>query len=260
MTPIRINKKKYRRGLVLSGGGARGISHLGSVKALYEHGYTFDVIIGTSMGAIVGCLLADGYRPDDIVKLLTKDRLKSFVKTDISKDGLMTMKGARMFLGDLLSVECIEELQIPFIATATNLQNGTAQYFTQGDIIDSVVASASIPIVFPPVTLGGRQYVDGGVLNNLPARYIRNDCEEIFGFHVNPQTLGLHHGEVKGLLQIAERTFHLAMLGNVVPDKHLCDFYIEHEALNEYAAFDFLKMKEIFNIGYNNTKKALKAN
>ncbi len=250
-------ERKYRLGLVLSGGGARGFAHLGSVKALYEKGYKFDVIIGTSMGAIVGCVLADGYHPDELLPMLTPPCLKSFIKADITRNGLMTMKGAREFLKKVLHSKNIEDLSIPFIATATNLNSGQAHYFTEGDIIESVVASGSIPVVFPPVLINGIQYVDGGVLNNLPARYIRDDCEKIMGFHVNPETLGLREGQVKGMAQIAERTFHLGMLGNVIIDKSLCDFYLEHNDLNRYTAFDFSKLKEIFDLGYKNTKKAL---
>jgi NTE family protein len=250
-------RKKYHLGLVLSGGGARGFAHLGAAKALYEQGYKYDVIIGTSMGAMVGCVLADGYHPDEIYALLTSEKIKSFVRPDITKNGLMTMKGVRAFLEEVLRSKNIEDLPTPFIATATNLQKGQTHYFTRGNIIDSVIASSSIPVVFAPIIIDGVQYVDGGVLNNLPARHIRKDCKKIVGFHVNPQTLGLHNGTVNGIIQIAERTFYLAMLGNVIPDKLLCDLFIEHKNLDEYAIFDFDKMQEIFNKGYINTKKAL---
>ncbi len=255
-----MDHMKYKSGLVLSGGGARGIAHLGAVKALYEEGHAFDVIIGTSMGAIAGSILADGYHPDEIVEMLTPSVLKTFIKTDITKNGLMTMKGGREFLKKILRAKNFEDLRIPFIATATCLNDGRAHYFEKGNIIDAVMASASIPVVFSPVVINGLQYVDGGVLNNLPARFIRPHCKKIAGFHVNPETLGLHNGDVKGIVQIAERTFHLAMLGNVLPDKPLCDFYLEHKNLADYSMLDFTKMKEIFITGYKNTVEALKGN
>lgn len=250
-------EKKYTVGLALSGGGARGFSHLGSAKALMEKGYQPDVIIGTSMGAIVGCLLADGYLPDEIMSMLTPDLMKSFIKTDLGKNGLMSMKGGRDILKNVLRAKNIEELKIPFIATATDLDRGEAHYFTKGNIIDAVMASSSIPIIFPPVVIDKVQYVDGGVLNNLPARFIREDCEKLFGFDVNPHTLGLRHEKVSGLVQIAERTFHLGILGNVLPDRDVCDYYIEHCGLNGYRLFDFSKLPEIFEIGYRGTLKAL---
>ncbi len=249
--------KKYRTGLALSGGGARGISHLGSVKALLEYGYTFDIISGTSIGAIIGCVLADGYHPDEIASMLTMPRLKSFYKTDISRNNLMNLDGMKQFLTEILRTKNIEDLPIPFIATATNLNKGEARYFTKGDIVEAVIASSSIPIIFPPVVIDGEQYVDGGIINNLPVRPIRKDCEKIIGFQVNPSTLGLQDGHVKGFLQIATRTFHLAMYSNVLPDKNLCNIYIEHENLEAYGVFSVDKMMDIFNIGYTKTKEVL---
>ncbi len=252
--------KKYKCGLVLSGGGARGFSHLGAAKALMEAGFKFDIIAGTSMGAIIGCLLADGYHPDELLPLLTRERLKSFVKAEITMDNVMTMKGAQQFLKTLLRAKKIEDLKIPFVATTTNLHKGETEYFDRGDVIEAVIASASIPVIFAPVKINDCLHVDGGVLNNLPVRHIRPDCEFIVGLHVNPHTLGLHKGNVKGLAQIAERTFHLAMLGNVLIDETLCNFFLEHSNLDQYNMFDFIKMKEIVAIGYENTKKKLAAN
>lgn len=251
-------EKKYKLGLVLSGGGARGFAHLGTAKAFYEEGYKFDIITGTSMGAIVGAVLADGYQPEEILPMLTVKRMKSFIKPDLTTNSMMNMKGARSFLKKILRAKNIEDLKIPFIATATNIMNGVIHYFDKGDIIDAVIASSSIPVVFAPQVIDGVQYVDGGVMSNLPVRHIRNDCEKIAGFHVNPETLGLHNGHVKGIAQIAERSFHLCMLGNVIPDIKLCDFYLEHNNLIGYTVFDFDKAQEIYKLGYENTKEALK--
>lgn len=253
-----FKKKKYKYGLALSGGGARGIAHLGAAKALKERGHTFDIIIGTSMGAIVGCLLADNKDPEEIVKLFTSENRKKFIKPEISRMGMMTMKGARDFLRKMLSVENIEDLPTPFIATATNLITGKAEYFKEGNIIDAVIASSSIPIIFAPTTINGQQYLDGGVLNNLPVRYIRHYCEKVAGFHVNPQSLGLYNGTVKNVMEMAERTFYLGMLGNVLPDIAVCDFFLEHSNLTDFSTFDFDKAEEIFQCGYLNTIEVLK--
>jgi NTE family protein len=258
----RENEKKpgkYKKGLVLSGGGARGIAHLGAVKALYEEGHRFDVITGTSMGAIVGSVLANGYEPDEIMEKLTGNLFLSFFRPDLSTSNMLSMNGARKILEKILTVKNIEDLPIPFIATATDFIHGKPAYFDRGHIINAVIASASIPVIFPPAIINGIQYIDGGILNNLPVRHIREDCESVFGFHVNPQNLGLQNGEVKGLINIADRAFNLCMLSNVLPDIKLCDFYLEHENMDEYTTFDFGKSKELFAIGYENTKKALAA-
>lgn len=252
-------KRKYKKGLVLSGGGARGLAHLGAVKALYEEGHQFDVIVGTSMGSIVGCVLANGYHPDEIMEQLNGNLFLTFFRPDLSPNNMLSMNGARKILHKLLTVSNIEELSIPFIATATDFTHGKSCYFKKGNIIDAVIASSSIPVIFPPVMIDGVQYIDGGVLNNLPAKCIREDCEYIFGFHVNPQNLGLHDGEVKGIINIADRAFNLCMLNNILPNIKLCDFYLEHDNLDEFTTFDFGKVKEIYALGYENTKKVLAA-
>jgi NTE family protein len=170
----------------------------------------------------------------------------------------MTMKGIQRTLLKALSVQKIEDLPIPFIAVATDLIHGKTHYFESGNIMDAVIASASIPVIFPPVVINQIQYVDGGVLNNLPVRHIRNDCEKIAGFHVNPQSLGLHDKDaVKGIVNIADRALNLCMLSNILPDIELCDFYMEHANLNRYSTFDFSKAEEIFQLGYENTKERL---
>lgn len=254
-----MRPKKYKRGLVLSGGGARGIAHLGAAKALYEVGESFDIICGTSMGAIIGCLLADKQDPDKIIKMFTPKNMRSFIRPHLSSDGMMSLSGAATLLEEILTVKNIQDLSIPFIACATNLLSGEPEYFESGSIVEAVIASSSIPIIFSPAKINGKQYIDGGILNNLPVRRIRQDCETIAGFHVNPQTLGLQDGEVSGFTHIADRAFHLCMLSNILEDIQMCDFYLEHKNLNDISTFDFNKAKIIFERGYTNTKKVLES-
>lgn len=252
-----LRRKQYQTGLVLSGGGARGVSHLGAIKALKEKGYTIDIISGTSIGAIAGCLICDGYEPDEILKMLTPSTVKTFIKTDFSLQNFLKLEGVRDFLHDVLHTEYIEDLPTPFIAVATNLIKGEVTYFKKGKIVDSVIASASIPIVFPPTVIDGERYVDGGVLSNLPVKPIRSLCETVIGLHVNPANMGLHEDDVKSLLQIAERSFYLAIRGNLLEDKNQCDIFIEHEDLYSYKVLGFDRIKEIFDIGYQNTISVL---
>ena len=252
-----LRRKKYQTGLALSGGGARGISHLGAIKALQEHGYTFDIISGTSIGAIVGCLICDGYTPDQVLAMLNPSRTKSFIKPNLSLSNLMKMEGARNFLNDVLRTKNIEDLSIPFIPVATNLIKGEAHCFQTGNIVDAVIASASIPVIFPPVEIDGERFVDGGVLHNLPVRPIRNCCRTVIGLHVNPEGLGMEDDDVKTMLQIAERSFYLAIRANVLEDQTQCDIFIEHSNLHEYKILNFERIKDIFDVGYTSTQTFL---
>lgn len=249
-----LKRKKYKTGLALSGGGARGISHLGAIKALQEYGYTFDIVAGTSIGAIAGCLICDGHAPEEILTMLTPARIKTFIKTDISRHNLLKMEGARNFLSEVLRAENIEDLTIPFIPVATNLIKGETHCFRKGNLIDAVIASASIPVIFPPVEIDGERFIDGGVLNNLPVRPIRDLCQTVIGLHVNPANLGLvDDDEMRTILQIAERSFYLAIRANVLEDRNQCDIFIEHEELYSYKVLDFKRIKDLFDIGYEST-------
>jgi NTE family protein len=116
------------------------------------------------------------------------------------------------------------------------------------------MASASIPVVFEPQIIDGQTYVDGGLLNNLPAVAIREKCQVLIGVHVN------HNGpeeEVKGLKAIAERAFRLGIAQNVEDSKRICDFVIEPPEARNYSTFAFNKVEEIYQVGYDTTVKQI---
>ena len=171
-----MSEKKYRTGLVLSGGGARGFAHLGVIQALNEAGIFPDVISGTSAGAIVGVLYADGYTPKEILMLMNWASRFDYMRPAMPREGLLQINGITKILKTSLRAKTFEDLKIPLFVAATDLNNGKAVYFSKGDIFDPVMASASIPVLFQPVKINDISYVDGGVLDNLPIRPIENDC------------------------------------------------------------------------------------
>ena len=177
--------KRKATGLVLSGGGARGYAHLGVLKALNEEGIIPDIISGTSAGAIAGALYADGYTPDEIFKILAKNSRLNFLKLTVPKDGLLKMTGMIRVLKDALRANTFEELKIPLVVCATNLNQAKVEYFESGELIRAIIASASIPVVFRPVEIGGVCYVDGGVMDNMPVAPIEKRCRVLIGSYVN---------------------------------------------------------------------------
>jgi len=193
-----------RIGLVLGGGGARGAAHVGVLKVLEQEGVAIDMIVGTSMGAIVGALYSAGYRAADIEAILNDidwiraltdrpDRaqlsaqrkadaaqIPSSLEVGIGRDGLRTPQGVLqgqnfgMLLRELLlsttHVNHFDQLPIPFRAVATDLISGEAVVLDQGDLVDAVRASMSVPGVFQPMRLHDRLLVDGGIADNVPIR------------------------------------------------------------------------------------------
>jgi len=199
-----------RIGLVLGGGGAAGVAHVGVVQALEELGIRPDVITGTSMGAIVGALYAAGFTPDELQEAVTTidwssifndtsdrqllhplrrdTRLDPFsVQTDlpigIGAGGIQVDAGLidavklnltlRRLFARAQGVSDFDDLPIPFRAIATDLVSGEAVVLGEGDLTAAVRASMSIPALFPPVEIDGQLLVDGGVVNNLPVDVAR---------------------------------------------------------------------------------------
>ncbi|MBW6498863.1 MAG: patatin-like phospholipase family protein [Bacteroidales bacterium] len=248
------SKKKYKTGLVLSGGGTRGFAHLGALKAMEEHGIKPDIIAGVSAGSIVGALYADGEDAEEALKALTSQRLFGFLEFIMPRNSLVKMTGFEKTLRNKLKARKFEDLEIPLIIFAVNINSAELTQFDKGDLVSAIMASSSIPVVFPPVKIGGQYYLDGGIINNFPVDMIREDCETVIGINVNP--IG-EFENIKSLKSIAERTFHISMRNQEAKKEELCDIYIEPENLDKFGLLDISKAKEIFEIGYKEAIKVL---
>jgi len=250
-----VNRKKYSTGIVLSGGGARGFAHLGVLKALNDAGIYPDIIAGTSAGALVGVLYADGYTPDEILAMMNASSTLHYVRPTVPKEGLLQISGIEKILQDNLRARKFEDLKLPLFVTATDLNHGRPVYFSEGDLIRPVIASASIPVLFKPVIMDNITYVDGGVMDNLPIKPIEDLCRYKIGSFVNP--VGKEEA-VTSLLQIAERAFMLNMSKELDYKTHKFDLFIAPQELKNYKILDPEKAVEVFEIGYKVTIKKLK--
>jgi NTE family protein len=244
-----------RIGMVLSGGGARGIAHIGVIKALEEIGLRFSVISGTSAGSIVGALYAYGYSPDQIFGFVNEARFFRTVRPAWTIKGILSLDGLRQVLLRHMPENSFEALKIPLFVAATELRHARTNYFSQGELIPAILASCCVPIIFDPVALNGGVYVDGGVLDNLPAKPIKDHCDFAIGSHCN--FLGSDF-DPRNIKLIAERSALMAISSNTVESKLLCDVLIEPPDLGKVSGSDLTKAKEIFEIGYRYTKENFK--
>lgn len=239
-------------GLVLSGGGARAIAHLGILKALDEEGVVYKKMAGASAGAVIAALYGGGMKPSEILELLVKLRIWSFVSPVIPRTGFLGMNSAEKLLQDHLPVKTFEELDIPICVSATDVTEGSTVCFTSGDLIKPLLASCCIPVLFNPVEYQGKHYIDGGILNNLPVDLIRNEVDVTIALHSNPIDPRFKPTGVKSMV---ERTLMMAITCNVYAKRHLCDVFIEPPELGTYKILDFNKAEEIFEIGYSHARK-----
>ena len=247
-------KKNYKLGIALSGGGVRGFAHLGILKALNEKDIYPDIISGTSAGALAGIFYADGYSPDESFEIFYDNSIFKFTELGLPKKGFLSIDKVSKILRKHIKAKTFEELEKPLTVAASNLTDGKVEYFNSGDIIDKVVASASIPVLFKPRIINGKTFVDGGVFDNLPVAPIKDKCDKLIASHVNP--VGKQE-KLDSILQIAERTFHLAVSSKLSEKSKDCDLFIEPEILRKYGILSIGKGKEIFEVGYKATLELL---
>jgi NTE family protein len=248
-------KKKYKIGLVLIGGGARGFAHLGLIQALNDVGIYPDVISGSSAGALIGVLYADGYSPKEILALLNSGSRLDFMRPALPREGLLQIGGIIKILKTSLRAKIFEDLKIPLYVSATDLNNGKAVYFSKGDLLDPVIASSSIPVLFQPVKINNISYVDGGILDNLPIFPIEKKCKILIGSFVNP--VG-YMEKISGLINIAERVFMLSMSKEILEKAKKFDLFVAPLELRDYKILDPEKADLLFSVGYKATKEKLK--
>ena len=217
-------------GLALSGGGARGLAHIGVLKVLEEAEVPIRYLAGTSMGGIVASLYAAGHRADEIARFARSLRLLDIVHRDRTGLGLLGQDKIAALLRDFLGGDLtFDHLPIPLALTAVDLRTGEEVIIREGSVIEGVLATAALPPLFPPRRLNGRLLVDGGLLNPLPFDVVREMGAErviaVHTYHVLPDTLAagesvgrlgamrmlLNRGRWAALLNISERS--MAIIG-----------------------------------------------
>ena len=247
--------KKYKTGLVLSGGGTRGFAHLGVIAALFEMGIKPDVISGTSAGAIAGAFIAAGKDPVEIKDILKGGSFFKYSKLQLPKNGLMKLDGLKELFHNEISAKNLEELGIPLFVTVSNLNTGDVEYRNTGSLDETVLASSSIPILFDPVSINGNLFVDGGLLDNIPIEPIKNDCEQIIVSNISPIK---PKETIKNLIEIATRSFYMSVNSNMKQVRKYASVYIEPEGIDSYEILSRTHADELYELGYNSTMKMLK--
>ena len=243
-------------GLVLSGGGARGFAHIGVIQALEEKGLQFSRMSGTSAGSIVGALYAQGYSPTKILDITQQVSIFKAMRPAWTWAGLLRMDGLQQLLAQYLPHNDFSKLKKHLTIAATEIREGKIKYFSEGELIPAILASCSLPAVFNPFAFNGSLYVDGGMLDNLPAAPIRGQCDFVVGSHCNLVSNSFDATNIKVVL---ERSILIAVGANTAFSKQMCDIVVEPPGLDKFSAFDIGKAKEIYDIGYKFTKENFEA-
>ena len=228
-------------GVALSGGGVRCTAQLAILDALSKVGIEADVYAGASGGALVASMILAGHSADDILSLVRDLSIYRQLKLKYTLTGILDPATAFKAFTNKLPAN-FNDLAKPLRIVATDLEQGSCAVFHQGPLPEAVLASCCMPVIFAPVVINNTPYIDAGLVNNLPADTLQ-DCDTIVGIHTNPIQKNFKN---MGIRSIVERSFLLAINGNVAQHKSMCSLYLEPEFLAEYRVFDFNKIKEIY--------------
>lgn len=237
-------------GIAFSGGGARGFSHIGLVLALEKFGLKASVVSGVSAGAIVAAMYGSGMRASQMRECFVgQSGFSDYSEWILPKQGFMSLRRFENKFRSWLPVKRLEDMVIPTYVCATDLDTGEAKAFSDGDAAKTVVASCSIPVVFPPVRIAGHNYVDGGVVRNLPAWVIREHCKVLVGSNCSP--LIKTDTSRPSLLTVALRSYALMSRANTTHDLDMCDILVQNSSVARYGTFSVKAMDRLIKAGYD---------
>lgn len=245
-------------GIALSGGGALGMAHIGVLKALEENNIKPNIVVGTSIGSLVGGVYASGLPLEKIEEEALKVKTSKLYDVNLNMSGFLSGRSAIRTIKNILGLEhLIEELPIKYGAVAVDITNGEELLITQGSLIEAIRASISCPGVFVPFKKDNKLLVDGGVLNNLPEDHVKN-----FGADV-VLSVNLLHNYIP--YTKPKTAIHSVAFGWFIMQKKLIELKPNYADLrinldlNKYRQYIFSKKtaEELISIGYNETIKLM---
>lgn len=248
----------YQTGVVLSGGGLRGIAHAGVLKYLNENGIEPEIFSCCSAGSIVGAMYAFGKTPEEILQLFKSVYFFHWRHFSPMKGGIVSSVVFSKYLLPVFNDATIGDLRIPIRIVATEMVSGQQKIFEpETRVIDAIIASSSIPGVATPLVMNDEVYCDGGVLNNFPADVLEGSCEKMIGVYVGTkQEVSIQ--DLKSIKAVTARAYELLAYRIESPKFSLCDVLITDERLSKFGTLSAKKihMDEIFQIGYEAAQKA----
>ncbi len=248
----KLNKNLPKIGLALSGGASWGVAHIGALKMFEEAGLKFDMIAGTSIGALAGAFHAFGISNDTMLEQAEEMSWYSISRLTLSRSGILT----NTIIGDIIREHIgnvnIEDAQIPLAIIATDIKTGEKIVLRKGNLAQAVMASSCIPGVFKPIELDGRLLVDGFLVENLPTKTLR-EMGANFTIGVSLNTMR-EYREPTGMINIILNAFEIAIDSNLSSTLEQADILINPD-LSNIAFEDEKRVFALFNEGYIAAKK-----
>lgn len=243
-------------GLVLSGGGIRGMAHIGLIKAMQEHDLDAKAISGSSIGALIGAFYANGTSVDDMLHFFKDTPLFQYSFFAFSKPGLINTDRYAPMLKKLFEDDSFSTLKKPLYVVATDMENGLEKVFSDGELVKPLLASAALSPVFSPVVIDNVLYADGGIMNNFPKEYINEQCDFIIGSNVSIAGK-LEQKELRNSIQLASRITGLMVYASSHEKLKQCDLQLEPTELEHIGVLDKKGIEKAYTIGYNHASRSI---
>ncbi len=243
-------------GLVLSGGGIRGMAHIGLIKAMEERNLEAKTVAGTSVGALVGALYANGNSTTEMLQFFKETPLFQYSFFAFGKPGLIDTERYVPILKKHFQKNSFATLKKPLFVVATDMQNGTERVFHEGELIRPLLASAALSPVFSPVEIEGILYADGGIMNNFPKEYVEQESDFIIGSNVSIAGK-LQKKDLSNSLQLASRITGLMVYASSHEKLQQCHLQLEPNALEGIGVLDKKGIEKAYTIGYDAASFAL---
>jgi len=197
-------------GIVLSGGGTRGVAHVGVLRALGERGIFPEKVAGASAGAVVGALYAAGHPPEAMLEFFVRKNPFRLSKVALTGPGLIDTDKIVADFREYFPDDSFAALGRELRVVATELTRGERVVFDDGPLIPALLASSSMPLMFTPIERDGRVYADGGILDNFPVDLLRERCRALIGVHASP--IGpVEAGDLHSTLAVMKRALDVGM-------------------------------------------------
>lgn len=245
-------------GLVLAGGGVRGVAHIGVIKALGELGIEISAVSGSSVGALVGALYANGHSIEDMLNFFKETPLFKYNFLTIMKPGFIDTERYFAIFKEYFPHDRFEALERKLFVVATDLLKGEQEFFSSGELIRPLLASAALPPVFSPVALNKSLYADGGIMNNFPLEPLIGNVDFVIGSNVSI-TGEVDKNAIRNSLQLTGRVTGLMIYASNKEKIKACDLLVEPKALEEIGVLDKKGIEKAYSIGYNYTMDTFRA-
>jgi len=249
---------KPKVALVLSGGAARGFAHVGVIRALEQEKIPIDLIVGTSVGSLIGAIYAhdrNSFELEWTAFTLEKDSIFDYgLFTAFTGMGLAKGEKLEEFVRTKIPTTNIEDLKIPYAAVATDLNLGKRVVLNHGSVVKAVHASSAIPAIFEPVQHQGQQLVDGGVTDNIPIDVARElGADIVIAVDISEN---VENHNITNLVDVMLQSVNIMFNENVLSHRHNADVLIT-PAVGKVAMLDFTKKKQCMQAGIEATQKAI---